>query len=325
MVRNGAITIAAAILLLVLGLGALEAGASGRLPFQVLLNGDGSGHIFMNDGSSPSWKVCRPDLTDCTPFASGNLTTYGAPAGSVFWAGGELVTPLWKGNLRSVGPPAVQGKVRGNEVVTPVAGQWEGGWETDYDDLSLSICKTASDKRCFQVNHEEPRGRLCGPDEAMLIDPAFAGRYLRVVDHRYGKGTVFAGVGHPPYYPLEIEPSATVAVAIVGRIAPAIGPPKMDCGPPPLFDASITDDGSARVNCTLIGCRAALTARCHGRSARAERKLPASRPYGTASATLRLRPSSIERLVGCRARETISINGRVIAHRSVHLGPLRAG
>jgi hypothetical protein len=320
--RRGSIFASALILFVALGPGSPDAEALGRLPFQVLLNADGSGRIFMNDGTTPSWKVCKPGLTDCRQFATGNFSTGGAPAGSVFWAGGDLLTPLWKGNLRSVGPPSVRGKVRGNEIVVPVAGRWEGGWESDYDDLSLSICKTPSAKRCLQVNHEEARGRRCGPDEATLIDPAFAGRYLRVVDHRYGEGTLFAGVGHPPYFPLEIDPEPTVAMAIVGRIAPASGSPEADCGPPPLFEASISADGSARVTCTLLACRAVLRARCADGGARVGTRLPAARFYGSSSATLRFSPRAIERLEGCRARETVKVNGRVLGRRAVRLGPL---
>jgi hypothetical protein len=318
---KGTIATIAAVLLAIFGVGAPSATGLGGLPFQVLLNADGTGHIFMNDGSVPSWDVCRSDFTGCTAFATGNFNTDGAPAGSVF-RDGDLVTPLWKGNLRSLGPPSVNGEVRGNELVAPVAGLWGGGWETDYDDLSLSICRTSTSTRCLQVNHEEPRGRICGPDETLLIDPAFAGWYLRVVDHRYEKGSIFAGVGHPPYYPLEIAPGPIVSVTVVGKIAPAIGPPKADCGPPPLFDGSISSDGSAQVSCTLIGCNAVLTARCRGRSARAKRKLSPSRYFKTESATVRLRPAAIERLDGCRVSETIRINGRAVSRRSLRLGPL---
>jgi hypothetical protein len=319
--RKGAISASVAVFLVSLGGGASPASGLGGLPFQVLLNADGSGRIFMNDGSVPSWEACRPDLTHCAPFAVGNFSTAGAPAETAFRAG-NLVTPLWKGTLRSTGPPSISGKVRGNELVTPVAGSWTGGWESDYDSLSLSVCKTPASSRCLEVNHEEPRGRRCGPDETMLIDPAFAGRYLRVVDRRYGKGTIFAGVGNPPYYPLEIGPATTVAVSVVGKIAPATAPPAADCGPPPLFDASISSDGAAQVNCTLLGCRAVLFARCGERSVRARRHLSPSRYFVPTTATVRLRASAIERLDGCRARTTIRINGRTLDRRSVRFGPL---
>jgi hypothetical protein len=216
----------------------------------------------------------------------------------------------------------VQGEVRANEIVTPVAGQWAGGWETDFDELSLSICKTAGGERCLQINHEEPRGRSCGPGEAALLDPAFAGRYLRVVDQRYGEGTVSAGVGHPPYYPLEINPAATLSMAVVGKIGRAQGPPARACGPPPLFSASIAANGSAKVSCTLIACRAVLTGRCSAGGAKATRKLSPSSYYETATATLRLSPAAVERLEGCRVKAKVRINGGLYAQRRLHVGPL---
>jgi hypothetical protein len=320
--RTGATIASVAILLVLAGLEASGAGAIGRFPFQVLLDPDGSGRIFMNDGSKPSWELCKPGLTECRPFATGNFTTNGAPANSVFWAGGDLMTPLWRGNLHSVAPPSVQGKVRANEIVTPLAGGWEGGWESDYDDLSLSICKTASGERCLQVNHEGPLARSCGPHEATLLDPAFVGRYLRVVDHRYGEGTVFAGVGHPPYYPLEIESGPTISMAVVGKIAPSSGPPRRSCGPPPLFSASIEAAGSAEASCTLVGCRVLLTARCPKGSARVGRMLSPSGYFGTKTTTLRFPAATVDRVEGCKARAMVKINGEVVARRAVHVGPL---
>ena len=320
--RTGASIACMATLLVLACLDASGAGALGKYPFQALLNQDGSGHIFMNDGRTPSWEVCKPGPTECRPFATGNFNTNGAPAGSVFWGGGNLITPLWKGNLRSVAPPTVQGEVRANEIVTPVAGEWAGGWETDFDRVSLSICKTVSGGRCLQINHEEPLRRSCGPDEAALLDPAFAGRYLRVVDHRYGTGTISVGVGHPPYYPLDINPAPTVSVAVVGRIGRPHGPPAQDCGPPPLFSASIAADGSAKVSCTLLACRAVLTARCSAGGAKAIRRLSPSGYYDTKTAMLRLSVSAVERLEGCRAKARIRINGSLLAQRRVHVGPL---
>lgn len=316
---SGVIALVVAMMLAVLTFEAPSAGASGRLPFQVLLNVDGSGHIFMNDGSSPSWQVCRVGLTDCTQFATGNFETDDAPPGSVFWGGGDLVTPLWKGNLRELTPPSVRGRVRGNEVVTPVPGTWEGGWEDDYDSLSLSICTTASGHHCLQVNHEGPE-RSCGPEGATLIDPAFAGRYLRVVDRRYGSGTVFAGVGHSSYYPIsKVEPGATVSVETVSRIAQATGSPSVDCGAPPLSTASISSAGSAEVTCRVTGCRAVLVARRDGRQASVKRKLPPTPILGGKPAKLRLGPRALERLGSGPAKVTVEANGGMIARRTVKL------
>jgi hypothetical protein len=276
----------------------------------------------MNNGAVPSWQVCQPGLTDCAPFAAGNFDTTNAPPESVFWGGGDLVTPVWKGNLREVTPASVRGRVRGSEVVTPVAGTWEGGWGDDYDSLSLLICTTTSGDHCLQVNHEGP-ARSCGSEGATLIDPAFAGRYLRVVDRRYGSGTVFAGVGHPAYYPIgKVEPEATVSVATVGRIAPASGSSNVDCGAPPLFTAAISPAGSAEVTCRVIGCQAVLVARRHGQMASVKRKLPPVPIWIGKPARLRLTLRALERLGDGPARVTVGVNGRTIAQRTVKLtGP----
>ena len=321
--RSKGAVLTAALALLVSGSEASSTQALGRLPFQTLLNTDGSGQVFMNNGSTPSWQACRPDLTTCAPFATGNFSTGDAPPETVFWAGADLVTPVWRGNLRELGPPSAQGKVRGNEVVTPVAGQWTGGWEDDYDALTLSICKSATGENCLVINDEGRQGE-CGARGATLIDPAFAGRYLQVVDRRYGWGTAFAGVGHPDYYPAEkFEPDARVSIAVVGKIAPATGPPSVDCGAPPLTEASIAADGSAEVTCQIVGCRAVLIARRGGRTARLARKLPSTplvrRP---APAKLRLPPSSMERLEGDPILVVVKINGSTAARRTVKLGRL---
>ena len=323
--RRGRLASIAAVVLVACGYGAGSTSALGGHPFQILLNEDGSGRVFMNDGSNPSWEVCRPDFTGCAAFATGNFNTGNAPPNSVFRAGGGLVMPLWKGNVRSVTAPSVQGRVRGNEVVTPVAGQWAGGWEGDYDELSFSICKSASGGGCLQVNHEGPEKRC--PERATLIDPAFAGRYLRVVDRTYGRGTLFVGVGHPPYYPIpEIAPAATVSTAAF-KIAPATGPPKIRCGPPPLFTAAIADDGSAEVACRLIGCRAVLIARGSGERARLVRKLRplpylVRREPEPGATTLRLSARTLERFEGRPIRVTIELNGTTFAQRTVAPGPL---
>lgn len=113
MSRTGAVLFSAFILVALAGQEAPKAAAVGRFPFQVLLNADGSGRIFMNDGRSPSWNVCKPGPTDCQPFATGNFTTGNAPAESVFWAGEDLVTPLWKGEPALGRAPDGAGQARG--------------------------------------------------------------------------------------------------------------------------------------------------------------------------------------------------------------------
>jgi hypothetical protein len=290
--------------------------------FQVLLNADGSGKIFVNNGAKPSWKACRPDLSECTPFASGGeFDTTGAPPNTVFWGGEDILTPIWKGTLRSTAPPSVQGTVRGNEVVTPVAGQWEGGWEDDYDSLAFSICKTAAGTGCLNINYEGQKEEACGPGGAVMIDPAFAGRYLRVTDRRYGAGTIFAGVGHPTYYPSEkLVPTATTSVAIVGKIAPATGPPHIRCGPDPLIGASINKGGIAEVTCRIVGCHAVLIVRSGSRVAHLTKRIrPTDASWRGGTANLRLSPSALSRFAGSRVRVTVKIDGKKAAARTVAL------
>jgi hypothetical protein len=298
-----------------------QAKAFGRLPFQVLLNADGSGQIFMNDQSSPEWKACKPDLTSCTLFAKGSFSTGDAPPETVFWGGEDLLTPLWKGNVHATAPPSVTGAVRADHVVTPIAAQWGGGWENDWDQLTLSICRTAAGQQCVTINHEGGVGE-CGAGGATLIDPAFAGWYLQVVDRRYGADTAFAGVGHPFYYwAPEVIGGPTVSVALVGKIAPATGPPRAGCSSPPPFSALITRKGSAEVGCPIVACHAELIARRDRISVRMVRRLvPAPGSGRGGSATLRLRPSALKRLPRGPVHFTVKINGRVLARRTLRLG-----
>ena len=277
----------------------------------------------MTNRTSPTWESCRADLTACKPFATGNFNTGDAPPETVFRGSGGLITPLWKGTLRETAPPSVRGQIRGNEVVVPVAGDWTGGWASDYDALSLSICRTAAGEHCIEIDYESVR-KPCGSEGTALIDPAFAGRYLRVVDRHYGSGTVFVGVGHSPYYPIgEIQPEATVSMAVVDKIASATGPATINCGPPPLIDASIAVDGSAEVACELIACRATLIAQRDGKTARVKRKIaatPLSRDKSGTATRFHLRPSVIDSLGGGTIKVSLKVNGTVVARRSVRAG-----
>jgi hypothetical protein len=323
--RKGVVCLAAA-MIVALGSSAPATHAVGRYPFQVLLNSDGSGRIFMNSGATPSWKACKPDLSECAPFASGGeFNTGGATPNTVFWGGENILTPVWKGRLQSVSPPSVQGAIRGNEVVTPIAGSWLGGWEDDYDELTVSVCKTADGTGCFTIEYEGHEEE-CGARGAVMIDPAFAGRYLRVIDHRYGSGTIFAGVGHPTYYRSEKVPdAATVSVAVLGKIAKASGPPSVDCGPPPLIDASISDNGTADVTCGIVGCHFVVIARSGKQVIRLARKIrPVQAMRGRGTAMLSLPSSAIKRLEGRRVQITVKINGKKAAGRTLSTSKLVA-
>jgi hypothetical protein len=311
----------AGVLLLILGFAAPSAWALGGSPFQVLLNRDGSGRIFMNDGQVPSWNVCRADLTGCAPFAtSGDFSTGSAPSGSVFSAGSDLRTPVWRGNVHPASPPSIEGQLRPGSVVVPVRATWEGGWEDDYDIVDMAFCRTPTGEECVQVNHEASAFEG-NPRKETLIDPVFAGWYLEVFDERYGSGTAFAGVGHDLYYPIEkVQPGPTIAVAVVGRVAPLNGSGGQ--GPRGLFKASILRDGSAKVRCLVSACKVTLIARRGSASARVARTIqPLLSPNGQ-SASLRLPPASLERLLGGRIDVTVMVDGSVADRRAVRLGPL---
>jgi hypothetical protein len=290
--------------------------------FQTLLESDGEGRIFMNDGSRPTWEACRPDLTGCSPFATGDFTTAGAPPETVFWAGGSAVTPVWKGTVSPAAPPSVDGALRADEVVAPVAGGWNGGWSDDYDELTLAICRSPQGHECATVDHEG-REYGCGAPGATLIDPAFTGWYLRVTDHHWGAGTIFGGVGHDFYFH-DVEPVSgpIVSVAVVGRIAAATGPVESRCRQPLLMHASISSTGKAKVECQIVGCRTELIARRSSRrAARRRSRIPMQlgglprRPK-----TLGFRPAAFRKLGNGPLRLTLEINGKRVARRTVAVG-----
>jgi hypothetical protein len=305
-----------AVVLLVFGSSAEALGGSN---FQALLNQDGSGQIFMNNGAQPEWKACRPDLTECSPFATtGDLNTAGAPPDTVFWDGGENRTPVWKGNVSPASPPSVEGEVRADAVVTPVAGHWTGGWETDYDELTLAFCKSSSGQECVTINHEGD-WYACGGRGATLIDPAFTGWYVRVVDHRYGAGTVFAGVGHPFYFQdSEPTPGPTVSVAVVGQIAAATGPRQGNCAPPPLISGSISKVGAATFRCAVVGCHVTFIAKRGKRTVRHESTVaPALVGASTEPAPLRFSHGALHRLGKGPVRLSLRIDGKAVAGRRI--------
>ena len=198
--------------------------------------------MIVNSQTNPSdetwsWDACTPDLSTCRPFAQGRVvSTAGAPPKTAFLAtssyGAVAVSPVWRGRLAITRPPSVRGLVRANQLVTPVAGKWKGGWSGSEDWFQLSAC-------------ERPRGRGCTtltdmhyvhgcPNFAAVLEPEFAGWYLRVADMRVGQdsGILDYGVGSPYGRPVW-KRSSQVAVAIVGKIAPASGPRTETCGTPP--------------------------------------------------------------------------------------------
>jgi hypothetical protein len=143
------------------------------------------------------------------------------------------VSPLWSGKPAPSTPPSIKGPIRANELVTPISSRWRGGWRGDRDRTQLAACRSPRGRHCTTLTHTNypeacPRG-------AAVLDPQFTGQYLRVANHRLGPdtGMLAYAVGSP--YGHEIwRRDATTSVAIVGRIAKAVGPRRNSCGAPPL-------------------------------------------------------------------------------------------
>lgn len=296
---------------------------------QPVLDPDGSGRMVLNSQTNPSgetwsWESCSLDLETCAPFATGRIVgTAGAPAPTVFRAvsnlGATAVSLLWNGNVSPASPPTVAGTVRANELVVPVPGQWNGGWDGDVNWTQLAACRGPQDEGCTTLTHRHYVGGC--RNGAAVIDPIFAGRYLRVAARRVPANTPeLAYAVSSPYTP-DIWPAGpTVAVAFMGRIQVATGPPASGCGPSPLVEASISSRGVATVRCGL-SCRAILVARQGRRKASVSRQLTPL-PEGTSSGAglprLRLGRNQLKRFETGRVRFVVKVYGRSFASRSVH-------
>ena len=275
-----------------------------------------------------SWEACSPDLTSCTPFATGRIvSTSGSAAETVFRATSNFEatarSPVWHGNPVAIGPPSVSGTIRANQLVIPVAGQWSGGWAASSDRFQLSACLTPNGIRCTALTHSNYPAEC--PDTAAVLDPFFTGQYLRVADLRLGAGPYVMplyAVGTP--YGYEVwESGPTASVAVVGRIEPATRDRAARCGAPPLVEASISGRGVATVTCGL-GCRTTLVARRGKRGVRFVRKV--TRPgQGRLRGPITLPAShrSLNRLGAGRARLSLTVNGRQVAQRTILLGEKR--
>jgi hypothetical protein len=317
---------------LALGTGTLSAEparAAESAKIQAVLNSDGGGRMVANSQTNPSdetwfWEACAPDLSTCTPFGSVRIVnTTGAAAETVFRVtssyGATTLSPVWHGNVTSLGPPSVSGVVRANELVTPVPGQWNGGWDGDFDLTQLSACAIPAGDACTTItDFRYARGCQSG---ATVLDPAFTGEYLRVADERFGVGTAFTLEGAASPYGHEAWTAGpTTSVAIVGRIGRAAGPRTINCGPPPLVQASISKSGVATVKCGL-GCRVVLLARRGPHTVRLTRKLPPTPliPPRKGIPKLRLLPQSLARLGPGSVRMIVTVDGKRAARRTVLL------
>lgn len=223
-----------------------SAHATERATVSTNLKPNGSGFLIANSQTNPedetwAWQTCSADLASCTPFGGGRtISTRGARPNTRFLVtssyGATAVSSLWRGNLRPLGPPAVSGILRANQRVTPTPGRWRGGWIDDYDIFQLAACQSPTGLRCTTLTDlNYPAG--C-PHGAALLDPVFAGDYLRVADRRIGAGTAFPAFAvSSPYGNSIWSADRMTSVAIVGPIGKATGPRTVECGPPPLTEA----------------------------------------------------------------------------------------
>ena len=331
------------LLVVVLGLSAggpsvASPSAAETISMQALLNDDGSGRLFVNTGTGEpwTWEACSPDLTSCSPFGTGReISTASANPETVFRVSGNPaadlmpgVSPVWHGNVASTRTPSVSGIVRANELVTPIPGTWIGGWGNEPDVMQLSACSEPTGQNCVTLTNAHYVGGC--PNKGAVLDPAFAGDYLRVADRRDGSGPHFMlayGVISP--YGLDLwTPGARLSTAVAGRIASATAPPAADCGPPPLNSASISREGIAKVKCGL-GCRVLFVAKGKRKSTRLVRKLPRkpAAPVRLGERPLPLRdpislqlPRWFSSAAGHeRIRMIIKIDGKLAARRTVRL------
>jgi hypothetical protein len=311
---------------LVSGVGMLNAssvGAVGGIKMQALLNDDGSGHLFVNTPRDlMTWEVCSPTLSNCMPFGSGGtLNTMGVKPETVFRVTGDDgstgLSPVWHGNVASLLPPSVKGHVRANELVTPVPGRWQGDWEGGGDFLQLAACRSRNGTHCTTLTDDHYPGSC--PNSAAVIDPTFAGDFLRVANQRLGAGPHIVPMyaSRSPYAARggTWEASPVTSVAVVGRIAAATRPRIERCGFPPLNQVTISKKGVAKVQCGL-GCRAVLIAKRGRQRARVVRKAARWQTFRSPM-TLRFSPRSLARLGAGRVQFIVKIDGKSAARRLV--------
>ncbi|HKZ12230.1 MAG TPA: hypothetical protein VJL81_00150 [Solirubrobacterales bacterium] len=316
----------AAIAIVALATASAQAARPFELGAQTLYNADGSGKLFAN-GSNTTWERCNPDLSVCEAAGTTReISTQGAPDGTVFKLQGNATGAVWHGNLSIVAPPSVQGVLSANELVTPVPTGWQGGWDGSFDQTQLAVCETPAGEDCTSISDRKYVGGCEGG--GAVLDLSLVGRYLRIADRRMGPGTIetldayTSPFGHP-IMPAEGD----TAVAIVGQIGPATHERTATCGPKPLVEAWISSSGVAKVLCAF-GCQATLAAGHAGRTVRATLQVPATGlpPLpGTSSApepsgsTLALSPAALKRLGGGRTRFAVEVGGQVFAGTSVKL------
>jgi hypothetical protein len=167
--------------------------------------------------------------------------------------------------------------------------------------MQLAACVTAAGADCTTLTDPDFPGGC--PNGAAVIDPEFAGQYLRVADRTYGPGTIFALQAlASPYGPFAWPAAPTTAVAIVGRIAPASGPPTASCTVP--LPVTVTSRGVARIPRAFGSFTATLLVTRGSAHQRVTRSFT-----GSAAASLRLSRSQLRRLGSGVATFEVLIDG----------------
>jgi hypothetical protein len=297
---------------------------------QPLLNPDGSGRLFANQGGPDDqihWESCFPDESTCTPAPAGReVSTGDDPIGTVYRYGSDNVSLPWGGRVVSLGPPSLSGVVRANELVTPVSAGWHGGWPDDREATQLAACVNADGTNCVSLTDPKYLGGC--PNGAAVVDPYFTGRYLKVAIARLGEGTVTTLEAHTSPYSqnVEGEASAIYVVRVYGPIEPAVAPREAPCGPGPITEAQIDRKGVATIRCVL-DCDATMIARRKGKIvARIGAKVGATSFRGDDQApTLRFAKAARRRLAGLKASLTVLIQDHPAAVRALRFGKSGAG
>lgn len=293
---------------------------------EVFLEGNGSGGMIAGSdvetppGETFSWQTCAPGGMACIPFASGQkVGTADAGPNTVFAVTPTDApterSPVWLGNVAASTPPSVSGQVRANTLVTPVPGTWRGGWAGDLNRTELAECRYPDGTGCSALTGLG--GTACA-HEAVVLDPAFTGRYLRVADQTYAADArvdedtedslTFLGFVWPA--------GPTTSVAVLGRIAPASGPRTDHCGPAPRALGSEPSATLSKQDRATIRCPSACTIVL--RADRGPKRVQVTRTlaeWGTVS--VRLTPRSLLRLGDGRAVLSVEVDGAVLVKRTL--------
>ncbi len=281
-------------------------------------------------GTVIAWRECRPGVP-CRALAAegrGDFIEPGdVPAGTTFEMdalsdSGVLTTDRsipWQGRVASTSSPGVSGALRVGRIVLPRAASWTGGWEGDYDRFNLEACRTAAGLSCEALAAQGEDPLVC-PGGGAVLGHRYLGWWVRAVDGRLARDSVFAGVGYsqPRDIPLPAASATVVRSGLVGPVRASRGA-FAECGKPrvQIFKNRI---GEARrptfaaVGCTST-CDVVLVVRDARRTIRRRVDVETNGLVG-----LRLH----RRLSGKSVRVRVIVNGHQRARRVVLLKPARA-